>query len=267
MKAGRRQNANRVGRDDWLYGRRPVAEALRAGRRHFFELRILESALREGGGDTDLDEILDLACSAGATIVRTDRRDFENLLGPVHHQGVALRAGSYAYGDFDQLLRAVEEDAQATILVLDHIEDPQNVGSLLRTADAAGVAGVILPEDRSAGVTAAAVRASAGASEHLCVVKVVNLGRSIDALKEAGCWITGLDWGDDAKPYTEIDFNGRCGLVVGNEGHGIGRLVRDKCDFIACLPMKGRVSSLNASVAGGIALYEVLRQKEGKVAL
>ncbi len=265
MKTRGRMNGEKAhGRGDWLYGRRPVAEALRAGRRRFFELRILDSALREGAGDTDLGEILDMASSAGATVVRTDRRDFENLLGPVHHQGVALRAGGYAYGDFDQLLGAVEEDAQSTVLVMDHIEDPQNVGSLLRTADAAGVAGVILPEDRCSGVTAAAVRASAGASEHLCVVKVVNLGRAIDALKEAGCWITGLDWGDDAKPYTEIDFNGRCGLVVGNEGHGIGRLVRDKCDFIAYLPMKGGVSSLNASVAGGIAMYEILRQKEGK---
>ena len=265
MKGGRKINGDsRHGRGDWLYGRRPVAEALRAGRRHFFELRILEAALREGAGDTDLEEILDLAAAVGATVVRTDRRDFENLLGPVHHQGVALRAGGYAYGDFDQLLRVVEEDEQSTVLVLDHIEDPQNVGSLLRTADAAGVAGVVIPEDRCAGVTAAAVRASAGASEHLCIVKVVNLARAIDALKEVGCWMTGLDWGDDAKPYTTIDFCGRCGIVVGNEGHGMGRLVRDKCDFIAYLPMKGGVASLNASVAGGIVLYEVLRQKEGK---
>ena len=264
MKAGRRQETRGTGRGEWLYGRRPVVESLRAGRRHFFELRILEGALREGAGDTDLDEILDLAYASGAAVIKTDRRDFENLLGPVNHQGVALRAGGYPYGDFDQLLSAVEEDPQAIILVLDHIEDPQNVGSLLRTADAAGVTGVILPEDRSAGVTAAAVRASAGASEHLCVVKVVNLGRAIDALKEAGCWMTGLDWGDDAKPCSKIDFDGRCGLVVGNEGHGIGRLVREKCDFIGYLPMKGRVSSLNASVAGGVALYEILRQKEGK---
>ena len=253
---------NRHGRGgDWLYGRRPVVEALRAGRRAFRELRVLESALREGAGDTDLGEICDLAAAHGLAIVRTDRRDFETLLGPVNHQGVALRAGGFAYGDFDQLVRAVEEDPEAIVLVLDHIEDPQNVGSLLRTADAAGVAGVILPEDRSAGVTAAAVRASAGAAEHLCVVKVVNLVRALGALKDAGCWITGLDWGDDAKAYTEVDFGGRCALVVGNEGHGIGRLVRDTCDFIACLPMRGGVASLNASVAGGIALYEVLRQK------
>ncbi len=250
-------------RGDWLYGRRPVLEALRAGRRVFFELRILEGALHAGAGDIDRAEICDLAAAAGATIVRTDRRDFENLLGPVNHQGIALHAGGYPYGDFDQLLHAIEEDPQATVLVLDHIEDPQNVGSLLRTADAAGVAGILIPEDRSAGVTAAAVRASAGASEHLCVVKVVNLARAIEALKEAGCWMTGLDWGDDARDYTAVDFRGRCGLIVGNEGHGIGRLVREKCDFIASLPMLGRIASLNAAVAGGIALYEVLRQKRG----
>ena len=267
MKGGRGHADNRgprpSGRGDWLYGRRPVMEALRAGRRAFYELHVLEGALRADAGDTDLAEICDLASAAGAAVVRADRRAFDNLLGPVNHQGVALRAGGYPYGDFDQLLRAVEEDAQATVLVLDHIEDPQNVGSLLRTADASGVAGVILPEDRSAGVTPAAVRASAGASEHLCVVKVVNLARALDALKEAGCWMTGLDWGDDARDYTAIDFRGRCGLVVGNEGHGIGRLVREKCDFIASLPMQGQVSSLNAAVAGGIALYEVLRQKRG----
>lgn len=236
-------------------------EALRAGRRAFYELHVLEGALRADAGDTDLAEICDLASAAGMAVVRGDRRDFDNLLGPVNHQGVALRAGGYPYGDFDQLLRAVEEDAQATVLVLDHIEDPQNVGSLLRTADASGVAGVILPEDRSAGVTPAAVRASAGASEHLCVVKVVNLARALDALKEVGCWMTGLDWGDDAKPYTEIDFTGRAGLVVGAEGAGISRLVRDTCDFIAVLPMLGRIESLNAGVAAAVCLYEMIRQR------
>ena len=127
--------------------------------------------------------------------------------------------------------------------------------------DAAGVKGVIIPEDRSAGVTPAAVRASAGAAEHLCVVKVVNIVRAIEALKEQEVWVTGLDFGDDAKDYADIDYKGRCGLVVGNEGRGISRLVREKCDFIAMLPMVGAVSSLNASVAGALVMYEALRQK------
>ena len=249
------------GRGEWLFGRRPVAEALRAGRRHFFELRILDSALRGNENESELYEIRNMASALGATVVQTDRRDFDNLLGDVNHQGVALRSGAFPYTGFDELIAAVNDDPQATVLILDHIEDPQNVGSLLRTADASGVTGVVIPEDRCSSVTAAAVRASAGASEHLRVVKVVNLARAIDELKKNECWITGLDWGDDAKYYTEIDFRGRCGIVVGNEGHGIGRLVRDKCDFIAMLPMRGQVSSLNASVAGGITMYEILRQK------
>ena len=161
----------------------------------------------------------------------------------------------------EELMAEVEDDPEAVVLILDHIEDPQNVGSLLRTADAAGVKGVIIPEDRSAGVTPAAVRASAGAAEHLCVVKVVNIVRAIEALKEQEVWVTGLDFGDDAKDYADIDYKGRCGLVVGNEGRGISRLVREKCDFIAMLPMVGAVSSLNASVAGALVMYEALRQK------
>lgn len=245
----------------WLYGRRPVLEALRANKRCFYELRILGSALKDNSGDTDLYEIRNLASASNVAVIISERRDFDNLLGDVNHQGVALRAGGYPYGDFVQLLNAVEENSEAIVLVLDHIEDPQNLGSLLRTADAAGVMGVVIPEDRSAGVTAAAVRSSAGAAEHLCVVKVVNLARAVDELKEAGCWMTGLDWGDDAKMYTDVDFKGRVGIIVGNEGHGISRLVRDKCDFIAMLPMLGQVSSLNASVAGGIVMYEAVRQK------
>ncbi len=159
------------------------------------------------------------------------------------------------------MIELVEEDPQAVVLFLDHIEDPQNVGSLLRTADAAGVKGVIIPEDRSSGVTPAAVRASAGAAEHLCVVKVVNLARAMDVMKEHGLWITGLDFGDDARDYREVDYSGRCGIVVGNEGRGISRLIREKCDFIAMLPMLGSVSSLNASVAGGLVMYEALRSR------
>lgn len=246
---------------DWLYGRRPVVESLRAGKRHFYELRVREGLLRNGGEDPELVELSECAQRAGIPFTTVQRDDLDQLLGPVNHQGVALRVGSFPYVGFDQIVHDVKENDQATVLLLDHIEDPQNVGSLLRTADAAGVTGIVIPEDRSAGVTAAAVRASAGAAEHLRVAHVVNLSRAIDELKELGCWITGLDFGEDAKEFTEIDYKGRCGLVIGNEGKGIGRLVREKCDFIAYIPMVGAVSSLNASVAGGIVMYEVLRQK------
>ena len=135
---------------------------------------------------------------------------------------------------------------------------------MLRTACAAGAAGVVIPEDRACGVTPAAVRASAGGAEHLRVAKVVNLVRAMEELKDAGFWITGLDMGEGARPYDEVDFKGKAALVVGAEGAGLSRLVRTKCDFIAELPMPGGFESLNAGVAAGIAIYEVLRQRRRK---
>ena len=167
----------------------------------------------------------------------------------------------YPYVGFEEILADVENDENATVVVLDHLEDPQNVGSILRTASAAGVTGVIIPEDRACGITPAVVRASAGGSEYVKVAHVVNLVRAIEALKDAGVWLTGLDWGEDAKVYTDIDFRGRSGLVVGAEGNGISRLVRENCDFIAELPMPGGFESLNAGVATAITLYEILRQR------
>ena len=152
----------------------------------------------------------------------------------------------------------------AKVIILDHLEDPQNVGSILRTACAIGATGVVIPEDRGSGVTPAAVRASAGASEHLNVARVVNLVRAMKQLKDANVWITGLDWGKDAKPYTEIDFKGRAGLVIGAEGTGISRLVRETCDFIAVLPMRGEIESLNAGVAAAICMYEMIREGKQK---
>ena len=178
-----------------------------------------------------------------------------------HHQGVAIKTTGYPYVDFEDIAAEAEADENAIVLVLDHLEDPQNVGSILRTACAAGVTGVVIPEDRGVGVTPAAVRASAGAAEHLKVARVVNLPRAMKSLQEKGVWFTGLDWGEDARPYTTIDFKGRAGLVVGAEGDGLSRLVRETCDFIAELPMPGGFESLNAGVAAGIALYEILRQR------
>lgn len=244
----------------WLYGRRPVIEALRSGRREFQELRISATAHDDAEGG-ELTEIAELARASGLRPVEVARRELSELLGEVNHQGVALKCGPYRYLDYAEILDAAEGNPESTLLFLDHVEDPQNLGSLLRTADASGVVGVVIPEDRAAEVTAAAVRASAGAAEHVPVAKVVNLPRAIEEAKERGVWITGLDFGDDAKDYDAIDYSGRTGIVVGNEGRGISRLAREKCDFIAMLPMLGGVSSLNAAVAGAIVMYEVLRQK------
>ena len=170
----------------------------------------------------------------------------------------------YPYVDFDEILDAVKAaEGDAVLVLLDHVVDPQNLGSLLRTCDAAGVLGVVIPADRAVGVTPAAVRASAGAAEHLRVAMVPSLQGTLQRLKDKdlGVWITGLEAGEESKPYTEIDFKGKVALVVGSEGLGLSESVRGQCDFLAKLPMRGKVSSLNAGVAGAIALYEVLRQQ------
>jgi len=244
-------------RGEWIYGRRPVLELLKAGRRHLYE-----AALPAEGRDApDIAELRDTLLKRGVPFRTFDRDTLDDICEGGNHQGVAIRAGGFPYISLDQVLHDVKESARAVVLFLDHIEDPQNVGSLMRTADAAGVTAVVIPEDRAAGVTPGVVRASAGAAEYMRVAKVVNLVRAIKEVQEAGAWITGLDTGDGARPYTEVDFKGRVGLVVGNEGKGLSRLVRESCDFIAALPMRGKVASLNAGVAGGIALYEIGRQK------
>ena len=246
---------------EWIYGRNPVIEALRAGRRTFTEI------ILPPGSKDEADEIASLRLTAQQRhiMIRTADRDrLDHLVHGGHHQGVALKTSGYPYVDLEDIVQEVEEDENAIVVALDHLEDPQNLGSILRTACAAGVTGVILPEDRGVGVTPAAVRASAGAAEHLKVARVVNLPRAMKTLQEHNLWFTGLDWGEDARPYTAIDFKGRAGLVVGAEGNGLSRLVRETCDFIAELPMPGGFESLNAGVAAGIALYEILRQHGGK---
>ena len=243
---------------EWIYGRNPVEEALAAGRRTASEI-ILPPAFPDE--DDQLQRIRDEAKARRLVIRTMERNQLDKLTRFGHHQGVALKTTGYPYVGFDEILAAVEADENATVIVLDHLEDPQNVGSILRTASAVGVTGVIIPEDRACGITPAVARASAGGTEYVKVAHVVNLVRAMQDLKDAGVWFTGLDWGEDAKTYTDIDFRGRTGLVVGAEGNGISRLVRENCDFIAELPMPGGFESLNAGVATAITLYEVLRQR------
>lgn len=243
---------------EWIYGRNPVVEALQAGRRTISEV-ILPSHDKN-----EADEIAWIrreAMSRGIVVRAEDRKRLDMLTRGGHHQGVALKSTGYPYVGFEDILEEVAENENATVVILDHLEDPQNVGSILRTACAIGATGVVIPEDRSAGITPAAVRASAGASEYLKIAHVVNLVRAMKQLQQAGMWLTGLDWGDDARNYTEIDFTGRTGLVIGAEGSGISRLVRETCDFIGILPMVGEIESLNAGVAAAICMYEILRQR------
>ncbi len=241
-----------------LYGRQPVRETLRAGRRRIFRV-LLASGVRPTG---IVGQILALAEKAGIAVQAADRQELDKLGGEVNHQGLAAEVSGYPYVDLQEPLEAARQSGTPPfILLLDHIQDPQNLGSLLRTAEAAGVHGVVIPSRRAAGVTAAAVRASAGAAEHVRVVQIANLVRAMEELKTEGVWIAGLEAGTGAQLYTEADMSGPLGLVVGSEGKGLARLVRERCDFLIRLPMSGQVESLNAGVAGAVALYEVCRQR------
>jgi len=241
-----------------LYGRQPVRETLRAGRRQVFKV-MLAAGVRPTG---IVGQILGMAEQAGIPVQTVNRQESDKLGGEVNHQGLAAEVSGYPYVDLpDPLEAARRSGAPPFLLLLDHIQDPQNLGSLMRTAEAAGVHGVVIPTRRASGVTAAAVRASAGAAEHVRVVQIANLVRAMEQLKAEGVWMAGLDASADSQLYTEADLSGPLGLVVGSEGQGLARLVRERCDFLIRLPMLGQVESLNAGVAGAIALYEVRRQR------
>ncbi len=241
-----------------LYGRQPVREVLRAGRRQVFKL-LLARGLEPGGL---VKEILTLAERAKVPVQSVDRQQLEKLGGEVNHQGLAAEVSGYPYVDVAELLAAARQRGEPPfLLLLDHIQDPQNLGSLLRTAEAVGVHGVILPSRRAVGVTPAAVRASAGAAEHVRVAQVPNLVQIMERLKAAGVWLAGLEARPEAQLYTQADLRGPLGMVVGSEGKGLTRLVRETCDLLVRLPMHGRVGSLNAGVAGAVALYEARRQR------
>ncbi len=241
-----------------IFGRQPVLEVLKAGRRELFELTLAVGMKPS----RELTEIRSEAAKRRVRVSERPRQSIESQVGEGNHQGVALRCGKFPYAGLADVAAGVRRDTgRALVLFLDHVQDPQNLGALLRTAETAGATGIVIPADRAVGVTPVAVRASAGASEHLCIARVPNLVQAMGRLKKDGLWLTGLEACDGARPYTEVDFKGDVGLVVGSEGSGLGRLVRENCDFLAVLPMRGRVTSLNASVAGAILIYEVLRQQ------
>lgn len=241
-----------------LYGRNAVCESLRAGRR-----KPRKVMLAEGIRQTDVvGQIVSLAGQAGVPVQRVARSDLDRL-GDVHHQGVVLETSAYPYVALDNILEAARSRRKPPfVLLLDLLQDPQNVGSLLRTAEAVGVHGAVIPQRRAVGVTPAVVSASAGAVEHLLVARETNLVSVIDQLKAEGVWVAGLENLPDVQVYCEADLRGPLALVVGSEGEGLRRLVRERCDFLLRLPMLGRVASLNAAVAGSVVLYEVLRQRK-----
>jgi 23S rRNA (guanosine2251-2'-O)-methyltransferase len=245
-----------------VHGLHPVRELLRAGRT-VTHLRVAESRR----ATPELEELVALARAAGVRVDRVDADELDDLAPGAVHQGVVATAPAFAYTDLDGALAAVRRSGRPALLVaLDGVTDPQNLGSIARTAEAVGAQALIVPEHRSAAVTPAVEKAAAGALAHLPVARVTNLVRTLEALGRAGVWSLGLDGGSPTPLTGHPLASGPVVLVVGAEGRGLSRLVRERCDALVALPMRGRVGSLNASVAAGVALHVLLAAHEAGAA-
>ncbi len=242
-----------------IYGLIPVLEALRAGGKKLEQITIAEGA-RHGR----LRELLDLAKQASVPVNRAPRLALDRALPGVAHQGVIAKTTAASYRDagelLDELSSQVGTDTPPLILGLDAVEDPRNLGAILRTAECAGVGGVFIPERRAVGLTATVAKAAAGALEHVPIARVTNLVQLIEQLKERNIWVIGAA-ADGASDYTEWDWRVPSALFLGGEGTGLHRLVRERCDALVRIPLRGHIESLNVSVAAGIILYEALRQR------
>jgi 23S rRNA (guanosine2251-2'-O)-methyltransferase len=246
-----------MGKTEVIAGRNPVREVLRAGRRRVHKILIAREASERGA----LSEIAAIARRAGVPVERIPREELASLADRSH--GVAAIADPYPHAELvDVLELAAERGEEPLILILDALQDPQNLGTLLRTAEAMGAHGAVFPYRGGVGVTPAVVVASAGASEHMLIV-TANLAQAMARLKADGVWIIGLDVGGQVTPLDPDHLRGPLAVVVGNEGRGMRRLVRQSCDFLVTLPSRGRVDSMNAAVAGSIVLYEACRARQG----
>ncbi len=246
---------------DRLTGIHAVREALEAGRA--FD-RIV---IAKGRQDSRVEEIVQAARARNISVRFEDRGQLDRLADSKDHQGIVALVAARAAGTLDEILAAANAGAgrgeKGLIVLLDGVEDPHNLGAVIRTALAAGAHGVVIPERRAAGLTDTVARASAGALAHLAVAKVTNLVRTMEELKEAGYWLVGLDERGD-KNYTDVDYTSPTGIVLGGEGKGLHELTRKRCDFVVSLPTTGPVKSLNVSVAAGVVLFEAFRQRRGK---
>ncbi len=204
--------------------------------------------------------IIEKAKKLGIVVQQADPAKLDKMTDGANHQGVVAMVSAYEYVSVKDILKKAEDNGKAPfVIICDKITDPHNLGAIIRTANCVGADGVIIPKHRSAGMNSVVMKTSAGAAEYTPVAKVTNIAATIDELKEAGLWITAADM--DGVPMYNIDFKGAIGLVIGSEGSGVSRLVREKCDFIASIPMLGQINSLNASVAAGVLMYEALRQR------
>lgn len=240
-----------------LYGRNAARECLRARRRHVHRLIMADNVK----SSVIIEEITTLARRTKVPVQKTSRKELDKIAKG--HQGVVLEVGRFPTVELDDILRrAVKQEEPAFIAVLDHIEDPHNLGAILRTAEIVGVHGVIIPKHRAVGITPAVVNASAGAAEHILVAEVSNVVQTLKKLKEEDVWVAGLEGVPEATRYDKTNLSGNLALVIGSEGQGMSRLVKETCDFLVRLPMKGQIESLNASVAAGLMLYEVWRRRD-----
>jgi 23S rRNA (guanosine2251-2'-O)-methyltransferase len=238
---------------NWLTGFHAVEEALAAGR------ALDRIVIARGRHGERVEAVVQLARSKSVPVRFEDRLQIDRLAGTRDHQGIAALAAAKPALELEDLLAA--KTPQGLLVLLDGIEDPHNLGAIVRTALAAGANGVVIPERRAAGLTDTVERASAGALAHLPVARVKNLVRAMEEMKEAGYWLIGLDERAEKK-YTEADFSGQVGIVLGGEGEGLHELTRKRCDFLVSIPTSGPVRSLNVSVAAGVVLFEVVRQRQ-----
>ncbi|MCR5484238.1 MAG: 23S rRNA (guanosine(2251)-2'-O)-methyltransferase RlmB [Clostridiales bacterium] len=246
-KTGQEQNT-------LIIGRNALLEALKSGR----EIDCVTVARGERGGS--IGKIISECKKIGIPVKEADSKKLDYMCGHSNHQGVIASVAAHEYSSLEDILSAADEKGEPPfIIICDGLEDPHNLGAIIRTAEAAGAHGVIIPKRRSASLTFATAKTSAGAVEYVPVARVTNIASTIDELKKRGVWIYGADVGGTM--WCDSKADGAAALVIGSEGYGLSRLVKEKCDFIMSLPMKGKINSLNASVAAGILMYEILRQR------
>ena len=243
-----------MGKENIIVGRNPVTEALRSGR----EIDKLMVSSEEGS----MKKILALAKERRIPVMKVEKSAIDRIAEGKAHQGVAAYVSAYAYAELDDIFRIAEERGEDPfIIILDNLEDPHNLGAIMRTAECAGAHGIIIPKRRACGLTDVVAKASAGAIEYMPCVKVTNIAQAIEELKERGIWVAACDMG--GQEYYKADLKGKLAVVIGSEGFGISRLVKEKCDFVVSMPMVGRITSLNASNAAAVIIYEVRKQRDG----
>lgn len=239
---------------DKIVGRNPVLEAIRSGR------EIGKLLIKKGGAEGSINAIIKKARERGIVVQEVDKQKLNSIAGEENHQGVIAFAAAHEYATVDDILkRASDASEPPFVIICDGLTDPHNLGSVLRSANCAGAHGVIIPKRGSAGLNSVVAKTSAGAVEYTPVARVTNIAQTIDKLKDKGLWIAGADMDGDVMYRT--DLKGAIGLVIGAEGEGLGRLVKEKCDFLTSIPMFGQINSLNASAAASVLMYEILRQR------